>query len=223
MNMIAHQAVQLDPCKGFDYAGHLTEKNVDDFVADDHQFGIRYVARKLWVHDKPKAYYGGWLYGLSTQEANIAMAGRLAIGVVQSFSHSTAATYENGFLMGTIAAANLLGIGVRARIHLFCDLEHARVPDADMIAYLNGWSMAVIPYFRCGLYVGYHYLNGRQLYGLPRFDCYWSSAMAHMGDPQPRGFAMKQGYPTRLHGCHIDPDELTGDNFGKGPYFLKAA
>lgn len=221
--MIAHQAVQLDPCKGFDYAGHLTEENVQDFVDDDHQFAIRYVARKLWIHKKPKAYFRGWLYGLSTKEADIALGGGLALGVVQSFSNSTAATYESGYLIGTIAAANLLGIGVRERIHLFCDLEHAQVPDDHMIAYLNGWSMAVFPHFRCGLYVGYHYLNGRQLYGLPRFDCYWTSAMKNMGDPQPRGFAMHQDYSVRRHGIHIDPDELTGDNFGRGPYFLKAA
>lgn len=220
--MISNQAVQLDPCKGFDFAGTLSEQNVADFVEDDHKFVIRYVARKLWIHKKPKAYYGGWLYGISTEEVNTILGGGLALGVVQSFSNRTAATYENGYLMGTIAAANLLGVGVRKRITLFCDLEHARVDSADMITYLNGWSAAVIPYFHCGLYVGYHYLTGPQLYGLARFDCYWSSAMKNMGDPQPRGYAMQQGYPTRLHGCHIDPDELTGDNFGKGPYFLKA-
>lgn len=224
--MIAQKAVRLDPCWGVDTPTHITPELATAFATDgETEFFIRYVARSLQIHDKPHAYYDGWLYGLSRSEVDVILGEGFKLAAVQSYYKGTALTYNNGFLIGTIAAANLLGAGVRERIHLFLDLEINKAPSSDVLDYCDGWSKAVYPYFACGLYSGYEYLTGRQLYGLARFDCYWASAMKYVLDkpPLPRNWAMYQGRETRRHGIDIDPNELTGDTRGKGPIFLAAA
>lgn len=207
------------PCKGFDTPARMTPKLVKAFVDDGYKFVMRYVARKWWTSEE--AYHGGWLYQISYDEARIITDGGLGLGIVQSFANCEL-TREHGNLIGTIAVANLLKVGITDRVHLFCDLEHKSAFAEPMIEYLNGWSEAVHPYFRCGLYVGYEGLSGSQLYKLPRFNSYWASAMKYIKTPDPRGYCMRQGYEDKVHGIGIDPDELTGDKFGHSPYFLMA-
>jgi len=206
------KAKKIEPAAGFDTPTHLTSELCDSFLSSGFNFVMRYVPRWRAVHDEPEPDIGTWFYGLSRSERDVILGSGLALGIVQAAKLSTELSEENGHKTGLVAVKNCQDLEMPAGVTVFCDAEFNEASADAVIAYLNGWSAAVEPHYRCGLYIGFSGLSGEQYYSLPRYRCYWRSAMKYIDSPHPRGFAMIQTRQQDLHGIDVDLNSCTYDS-----------
>ncbi len=182
---------------GFDASTYVDPIFARWMLERGYEFVVRYIRLDRRVNTTPDA---GWPVSLSHAELAELLEVGLKVSLVQFPGGRPSA--EKGHRHGDAAGHNACALGARKGTTVWCDCEYDNdYAKADIQAYLNAWSAAVVGHGCApGLYVGPGInLDADDLYALPRFRSYWKSA-SWVPFPAVRGVQMIQTCEYIRHG-----------------------